>query len=188
MCFIRFYSKSYQDNAYESTIRNSIVHAKKRSKRKEAETLVNWYMAFDTTRQGILMEFRQAAEKVPNCALLPILDDIDHSMACTFETLREEFTCSITKEKYTMGLKMILTPDPENPFGPTAVTYTIRSDFKEMLQSYRILTRFRYYTMKCVTECVGILHEKKDEVQKLYDVYLRAQKVLLQIASQETTL
>ena len=187
-CFIRFYSQSYQDNAYESNIRNAIQQSKNRSKRKEAETMVKGYRAFDNVREQVLREFRQAAEKVPSCSLVPILDHINQSMSCTFETLREEFTCSITNEKYPKGEKMILTPDPENPFGPAAVSYPIRSDFKPMLQSYRILARFRYYTMKSVTECEGIFHEEKNKVQELYDVYLHARKVLLLIASQEWVL
>lgn len=188
MCFIEFYSRSYEDNQYEQKVRADIVNVKKRAKRKEAEAMVNGYRAFDTVRQGIMFEFKHAAQKTPSCAILPLLETIEKSMTCTFETLREEYTCSITRQRHTMGLRMTLTPDPEDPFGPAAVSYPMRSDFKEVMQAYRIMARFRYMTMKIVSDYEGVYHEDKEAVQKLYDSYMRAQKILLHVASQESTI
>ena len=83
-----------------------------------------------------------------------------------------------------MGLTMTLMPDPENPFGPGDKTYNMRSDFKEVMQAYRTLARFRYTVMKHVATHVGFFMDDNEACQKLYDLFLYSQRVLLVMVSE----
>ena len=195
LLYVRFYSESWKDETYEARIRADYGSSTKRGLRKQAEAMVSGYRSFDTVRQGVLQQFVDEARKIPNCAVLPVLKDLDRSMACTFTTTREPFECCVTGDSHPMGVIMTLTPDPDNPFGPVAKTYALRSDFKKLLQAYRILARFRYVVMKYVvqatsapTQVVRPLHENMDKCQEVYDKYLHAQKMLLYVIQEGRSL
>ena len=184
--YVGFYCESNRNPNFEATIRAQYISTKCRTQRKQAETLVHKYKAFNQQRASILQQFKDKANKTPKCALLKVLNDIEQSLECSFEDYKgEAFTCCISGQEHHMGKKMLLTPDPENPFGTVPKTYMMRSDFKEVLQSYRILSRFRYMVMKMVSEHTGVLIEDEASLQGLYDVFMRAQKVILAASCSE---
>lgn len=181
--FLRFYTESYRNPGYEAEIRAQCLNTRKRVQRKQAEALVTGYRGFDSVRESVVRQFREAAAMTPMCRLLPILNDLDRSFECTFVDHCGEFECCITGKNYQRGKMMTLLPDPENPFGPAAKTYKMRSDFEDTLTAYRNMARFRYTVMKHVTNHEGCLMEDNAACQKLYDIFLQSQKWLLATAS-----